>query len=219
MLFEGDVVIRIRNFTTGASYGQAISKDAWSQVTNETFSSGMQGIHEGYMSTGQPKVRRWTTSTSAARDRHDYTYDSFGNLVSQSRQIGGVPSGGESYQYDALQRLTMATRVGVPGSPPPITYGYPANGNLDRKSDVSTNAPGAYGYGANGCGPHGVSSIVTSTGIQSFQCDANGNRIEDPDQYLPHYCLACSRPQASSASSSTCCAADAVERNVPIVAK
>lgn len=174
---------QLRNFTTNAVYWQAVGKDAWGQVTTETFGNGMQGTHESYASTGQPKLLSWATSAPAARDRLDYTYDSFGNLTSQSRQIGGSSAGGETYQYDALQRLTTATRVGVPGSPPAITYGYTANGNLDRKSDVSLNSAGAYGYGANGCGPHGVSSVLTSSDTQSFQCDANGNRIEDPDFY------------------------------------
>lgn len=174
---------QLKNSTTGAVYWQAVNKDAWSQITMESFGNGMQGRHESYASTGQSKLRRWTTSSLAARDRLDYSYDSFGNLTSQSRQIAGSAAGAETYQYDALQRLTSATRAGVPGNPPAVTYGYTANGNLDYKSDISLNAAGAYSYGANGCGPHGVSSVLTSGGTKNFHCDANGSRIEDPDYF------------------------------------
>ena len=49
-------------------------------------------------------------------------------------------------RYDALQRLTTATRI-LGGA---VTYSYSPSGNILSKSDYGSS----YGYPANGCGPH-----------------------------------------------------------------
>ena len=54
-------------------------------------------------------------------------------------------------RYDALQRLTTATRI-LGGA---VNYSYSPSGNILSKSDYGSS----YGYQANGCGPHAASSI------------------------------------------------------------
>ncbi len=49
-------------------------------------------------------------------------------------------------RYDALQRLTTATRI-LGGA---VTYSYSPSGNILSKSDYDSS----YGYPASGCGPH-----------------------------------------------------------------
>ena len=84
-----------------------------------------------------------------------YSYDSFGNLVGQSRSAPNANTENYSYdalnyRYDALQRLTTATRI-LGGA---VTYSYSPSGNILSKSDDGSS----YGYQANGCGPHAASS-------------------------------------------------------------
>ena len=107
-----------------------------------------------------------------------YSYDSFGNLVGQSRSAPNANTENYSYdalnyRYDALQRLTTATRI-LGGA---VTYSYSPSGNILSKSDYGSS----YGYQANGCGPHAASSIsvvaALGAGTLNYNCDANGNVV------------------------------------------
>jgi len=75
--------------------------------------------------------------------------------------------------YDALQRLTTATRI-LGGA---VNYSYSPSGNILSKSDYGSS----YGYQANGCGPHAASSIsvvaALGAGTLNYNCDANGNVV------------------------------------------
>lgn len=66
------------------------------------------------------------------------------------------------------------TRLSSGGS---VSFAYSAAGNLLSKSDFSAGG-NAYGYGANGCGSHGVSGVALPvSGAITYACDANGNVI------------------------------------------
>ncbi|WP_386065640.1 RHS repeat domain-containing protein [Tahibacter sp. UC22_41] len=137
------------------------------KVTAETFGNGLTGTHVWAASTGQAKQLQWKSGATTV-ESFNYSYDALGNLKSQLR--GGVT---ESYTYDARQRLT-GTSVSGGGS---VSFAYSAAGNLLSKSDFSAGG-NAYGYGANGCGPHGVSSVALPiSGAITYACDANGNVI------------------------------------------
>ena len=67
--------------------------------------------------------------------------------------------------------------MGVTGALP-INSSYSPSGNLLKKSDNGLDAMGAYAYGANGCGPHGVGNVQKAPGIyRTYGCDANGNVV------------------------------------------
>jgi RHS repeat-associated protein len=152
---------------TGNVYWNATAKDAWGNLTGETYGSNLTGAHQSYASTGQSKTKKWT-SGAAVLDQWTYTYDSFGNLKTQGRAFNGAGTTSDTFGYDGVQRLTQDSRTGIPGgNPPAVSYAYSASGNLTSKSDN----PGTYSYDGNGCGPHAVSQV----GATTYFCDANGN--------------------------------------------
>jgi RHS repeat-associated protein len=75
--------------------------------------------------------------TSVLDDPYDYTYDSVGNILTESRD-GGT----RTYTYDSLNRLTqMDKTVAVPGEtlPKKIQYSYDDNSNLTQRIDTADN--------------------------------------------------------------------------------
>jgi RHS repeat-associated protein len=66
----------------------------------------------------------------------NYNYDALGNLLSRNDKSPGVGTQ-ESFSYDSLNRLTMATILGGAVSPPTSTQVmYDPRGNIAYKSDV-----------------------------------------------------------------------------------
>ncbi|MCB1744524.1 MAG: hypothetical protein KDK91_29420, partial [Gammaproteobacteria bacterium] len=171
------VLSGLRDSKSGAKYWEAISQDAWGNVTEEKFFGGsVTGAHSSYPSTGQSAHKVWSDA-GGTLNRLDYQYDSFGNLNTQSSLLDGA-SHSESYLYDGLQRLKQATRSGVAGNPAPVSYAYKPNGNLANKTDYSTTAADAYSYGAGNCGPHAASAVARpNQPAHTFTCDANGNIV------------------------------------------
>ena len=108
-----------------------------------------------------------------------YQYDSEGNLTGRSwRDDGAVGASpvptpqtrGESYGYDALNRLTQ-----IVGNNGPVnkTFTYQANGNLATKDGLT------YLYG-NAAKPHqltGITGSVSGVSNPRYSYDANGNLI------------------------------------------
>jgi RHS repeat-associated protein len=86
---------------------------------------------------------------------HSYSYDSLGNLKTRSDAVTGVS---ESFQYDALNRLSLYTALGggLPGTQAIQTL-YDAAGNLKYKSDV-----GYYNYDA--ARPNRLTNITLAGG-------------------------------------------------------
>jgi YD repeat-containing protein len=99
--------------------------------------------------------------------RHTYTYDLLGKLLTRADANTSLS---ESFEYDALNRLTKST---VSFSPTPWiqSIAYNAVGNITFKSDVGT-----YSYPAPGSPkPHGVTSISGGVINTTFTYDAEGN--------------------------------------------
>ncbi len=115
------------------------------------------------------------TEGSLAIVNAEFSYDAIGNLIYRKDLAVDLE---EHFDYDIMNRLTSATiqgdaaglyeLVGVQTT----TYDYDELGNIKRKSDFGT---GEYHYGANGAGPHAVTSVDGVAG--GFTYDANGNRL------------------------------------------
>lgn len=169
---------------SGAAWWTATDKDAWGNVTNETYFGVTTGSHTTWPRTGQYEQKKWTRGAQIL-DQWDYEYDTFGNLEEQERSV--LPGAGttvtgvynETYEYDGLQRLMEATRPQAPsincstGTCPKVAqYGYTPSGNLSFKDSLGS----VYSYGANGCGPHAVSQVASGASRSTtYSCDANGN--------------------------------------------
>ena len=170
---------QLANPVTSQAYWTASTQDAFGNILTENYGNGVYTNDTSYASTGQMQFKRWYDSTGTLLDQFQYTYDSFGNVKQQNRAASALVATAvsENYTYDGLQRLTQASRVGVPGALP-INTSYSPSGNLLKKSDNSLDITGAYLYGANGCGPHGVGNVQKAPGIyRTYGCDANGNVV------------------------------------------
>ncbi len=110
-----------------------------------------------------------------------YRFDVYGNLKTQwhsgawlqGSQIQAGVQGKETYVYDALHRLTAASRIIANNTTETVNYGYDAVGGLLKKLDYSQDFSGAYSYQA---GTHKVQSVALKIGnYASYGFDANGN--------------------------------------------
>jgi hypothetical protein len=95
-----------------------------------------------------------------------YAYDSVGNITSIADSINSQT---QSFDYDALDRLTSASANGEPGQGAyDETYQYdPATGNLVDKNGLVLDYPEP-----NEAHPH----AVTSAGSNTYSYDQNGNQ-------------------------------------------
>jgi len=101
-------------------------------------------------------------------ENFSYTYDVLGKLLTRADASENLT---ETFEYDALNRVTKAT---VSQNIAPVkTFAYDAIGNLLSKSDV-----GAYTYPLTGSAlPHAVTSISGGNINTTFTYDPNGNQI------------------------------------------
>jgi YD repeat-containing protein len=118
---------------------------------------------------------------TAATMKLGYEYDIFGNLsksVNVGKRPGNVTNGGvtsEIFTYDELHRMTLARRSIGSTAQTPVSYSYSAVGNLQKKTDFSLDAIGAYNYGST-VPMHGVKQVaLQGTGTMFYGYDANGN--------------------------------------------
>jgi RHS repeat-associated protein len=107
------------------------------------------------------RLTRIYTSNAQAKVIQDlnYTYDSIGQVLSITDNVN---TASQTFQYDALNRLTQATGAAYGTK----TYTYDEVGNIITKDGLT------YKYGENGAGPHAVTSLSDGTTITY---DANGN--------------------------------------------
>ncbi len=135
--------------------------NAMGQITSIAYGNGVTT-----QNTYDPvsfRLTRILTQNASANKLQDltYTYDSLGNILTIT---DAVNTGTQSFTYDALNRLLTATGAGYGTK----TYAYDQIGNITLKDGLT------YTYGANGAGPHAVSS--TSDGV-NYTYDANGNMV------------------------------------------
>ncbi len=116
------------------------------QVSEQTFGNGVNTRSFFDENTGWlDQIRSFLGADSI--QFLSYSYDNLGNLTSRQDDIRGLR---EDFEYDGINRLLNAILV----DRDTLSMTYDAIGNLTYKSDIGT-----YSYGADGAGPHAVSSI------------------------------------------------------------
>ena len=129
------------------------------QVTKITYGNGTVTTHT-YNSLNLRLERILTVDASNAKLQDlNYAYDSAGNIISITDNVNTAT---QSFQYDALNRLTKAAGQTYGTK----TFTYDTIGNITAKDDKT------YSYGENGAGPHAVTSLSDGS---TFTYDANGN--------------------------------------------
>ncbi len=159
---------QITNATTGQVYWTANARDAELHLTWQTAGNGVV-TQQGF----DPETGRLTTIYAGIGSGNvanfSYNYDVLGNVLTREDTNENLT---ETFQYDALNRLTQAQ---VSQNIAPLkTFAYDPIGNLLSKSDV-----GNYTYPASGAEsvrPHAVTSISGGAINTTFTYDANGNQ-------------------------------------------
>ena len=124
------------------------------------------GIQSHYTYDSRQRMKNLKTEiTGKILQDFSYTYDTVSNItgISDGRPQKTTEDQTRTFAYDDLYRLTSAVAPAWTES-----YQYNSIGNMTFKSDV-----GAMGYGANGAGPHAVTSAQVP-GI-TYAYDPNGN--------------------------------------------
>lgn len=154
----------VRNAANNSLYWQAENLNARGQLETATLGNGLSTTRSYDANTGWVQTIQSGNGGAAAVQNLSYAFDAIGNLTSRSDLNQNLT---ETFVYDGLNRLTSATVSGQT----PKTVSYDGLGNITFKSDVGT-----YTYGANGAGPHAVTS-VSGVKNHTYTYDANGNRI------------------------------------------
>ncbi len=166
----------ITDTSTSTLLWTANSRDAYLNLTQETYGNNVVTNQTFYPKTGRPN----TVQIGAAGSIRSlsYTWDVAGNLSNRT-DIVPAPTAAtvnETFSYDALNRVLTSSVGGE-------SINYDAEGNITYKSDVGT-----YTYPAAGSAqPHAVSMISGGAGVNSgaglsgsisspsYHYDANGN--------------------------------------------
>jgi RHS repeat-associated protein len=166
----------------GQQFWAANTRDAELHVLAETTAGGAISTTQTFdPNTGRPLTTA-ATSNSGTIASQVYAFDSLGNLIKRSWLNLSGATVTERACYDDLNRLVsykLTTSATCPQSGGTlVTVAYDSLGNITGKSDICSGT--CFGYGANGAGPHALTSITgTYNGVTNpaFTYDQNGNMI------------------------------------------
>ncbi len=184
-------LIRIENASNQYAYwklgdttGNIVSAtNAKGQIIMESFGNDVTTINNYNPVTGLLLKRTSGVGSSSSIQNAEYVFDSIGNLENRidHNQIVSNVSLSESFTYDELNRVKDIKLNNV--LPLSWQYSYDDSGNILYNSGFGT-------YLYNGAsGPHAVDTIVnanTSTIINSYSYDANGNMTSDNDRAITY---------------------------------
>jgi RHS repeat-associated protein len=128
---------------TGTGSGQSVSytvlaMNALGQVTQAQSGNGVTTVNAYDSQTARLQAIQATLSGQSSGNvlNHAYAWDAIGNLTTRADNTPGVGTQ-ESFSYDSVNRLTLATILGGAVSPPQVTeVMYDARDNITYKSDV-----------------------------------------------------------------------------------
>jgi len=116
---------------------------------------GVMTAKQSYNSQGYLTNLNTVKGSATIRNMNFVFNGATGNLTSRTGMYyNGSIAQTETFAYDNLDRLTSAT-----GGSNAMAITYALNGNITSKTGL-----GAYAYGANGAGPHAVTSVATYPG-------------------------------------------------------
>lgn len=153
---------------------RSLQMDALGRVTQEQLGNGVVNTHVYESSTG--RLQASTARTAGGSVVQDFTlnYDQVGNVL---LRVDKVQSSTEQFEYDALNRITVAARM----LEEPVIVSYDPLGNILSKSKT-----GAYQYCDSDrtkvlCGLRSPSGAISA-----FKYDAAGNMVQIGDKRLAY---------------------------------
>lgn len=165
---------RVEDDATSDVFYQATEVNAQGLITAEYLGDGSltnQGFVPGSARMAFTNAARPDGGSTEHIQNFSYSYDALGNMQSRSDLLEDLA---ETFEYDALNRLTKAT-VDDGTTTTAVDYDYDGLGNLTDKTDLST-VTGALKYDqASSVGPHALTKLDTGSSTINFGYDANGN--------------------------------------------
>ncbi len=141
-----------------AEYITNVDYNAMGQMTKVQFGNGLITEYTYHPLNFRLMKIKTTNPSQEVIQELSYSYDSVGNILSIT---DGVRTASQTFQYDALNRLSQASgNYGVKN------YSYDEIGNILSKDGLT------YTYGEGEAGVHAVTSMSDGT---VFQYDTNGN--------------------------------------------
>ncbi|MBN7827663.1 hypothetical protein J0A66_20700 [Bowmanella dokdonensis] len=160
------------NAASNYTYREVTAQDAFGNITAALIGDGNEtGTYNYSAKTGQMLSSEVISNGITVQSLVYSSYDSYGNLLTQHNQAEGINST-DNFVYDELQRLVSAATTGS-GFDFSVDYGYDAAGNIQYKTDYSTNSASAYQYVS---GSNKLSQVALKAGGSvSFGYDNKGN--------------------------------------------
>ncbi|MBM3248005.1 MAG: hypothetical protein FJZ10_01070 [Candidatus Omnitrophica bacterium] len=151
----------------GNYYVENVDYNASGQITRIEYGNG--NVTEYTYNPLNLRLTHLVTNSPTAGTIQDlsYQYDSVGNIL---RIIDNVNTGSQTFQYDELSRLVVAS-----GGYGTKYFDYDEIGNMTLKDGV------IYSYGAGSAGPH---ALTSGSDGSVFTYDANGNMASMTDSQL-----------------------------------
>lgn len=144
--------------SAGEVYIQDVDYNALGQMTSVEFGNGVVTTYTYSAQTLRlSKIK--TVKGATVLQEFNYSYDGVGNITAIEDLVN---TGSQTFQYDALNRLTQAVGVSYGTK----NYVYDQIGNVIQKDGLT------YTYSKVNAGPHAVTSLSDGTTINY---DANGN--------------------------------------------
>ncbi len=153
---------------------RASSRDAAGRLTSHRSGNGLVTIQDYDEATGQLKTIQTGFGHGQLIRLLDYEYDSLNNVLSRTDQIQNVS---ESFEYDDLNRLTLARTDGVASGiayQAETAYVYDALGNMREKTDVGVYLYGNAARSVGNAGPHAIAQAANDPYIY----DQNGSMVQ-----------------------------------------
>jgi len=158
----------VQDLAATVTYWQALAADEFGNVTIAVLGNGQLDIKDYENNSG----RLFYSSVGLGNIQNmRYSYDALGNVMSREDVRASLY---ESFEYDVLNRLEVATVSGIAAK----TYTYNHLGNIDNKSDVGSYIYGVEDsscsvHGSRNAGPHAVTSVAGA----NYCYDDNGNMV------------------------------------------
>src|SRR6185503_16590418 len=163
-------LLAVEDVATQAKYWALTATDGAGRITGEKLGTEVTTTWDYY--PDRDRVKSIVTANTAAEmlQNLSYHYDEKQNLTDR---VDTRQKRTESFQYDALDRLTCTSLDNLPGCREKYTYA--ANGNIDWSQSA-----GKYTY--DPAHPHAVQAV----GSDIYGYDPTGNQITRPDATITY---------------------------------
>jgi len=176
----------VKNVENSTAYWQATAMDARQNITYMSYANGLVTKRSYEPKSGRIKsIQTGPLSDTNEIQNLNYTFDTLGNIHSRSsNSTVSAENLNETFTYDVLSRILSATTTGLASGTRSLIYAYDNLGNI--KSKTGTSDTDGYSYGANGAGPHAVTSVSLAGATTVYGYDTKGNMTSNGNRTIDY---------------------------------